>query len=238
MFLSADWLDLVMVNYEADPRLLETYVPRGTELDSFDGRTLISLVGFRFLHTRLFGELPVPFHSNFDEVNLRFYVRRRHAGEVRRGVVFIREIVPKHMIAYVARAFYGEKYTCFPMRHSITTNGVHKSAEYEWRVGREWCKLYARAGSDPVKPAENSLEQFITEHYWGYTARRNGGCIEYKVAHDSWRVQAASIAGFEGNAAELYGTGLAGVIRNEAHSAFIAEGSSVQVFEGSRIGDA
>src|SRR5271167_3016332 len=88
VFLSAEWRDLVMLNYEVDSQLLRSYVPRGSELDSFNGGTLVSLVGFRFLRTRIFGALPIPFHSNFDEINLRFYVRRRHPEGDRRGVVF------------------------------------------------------------------------------------------------------------------------------------------------------
>jgi uncharacterized protein YqjF (DUF2071 family) len=235
VFLSAHWLDLVMVNYEVDPSLLKSYVPSGTELDSFEGRTLVSLVGFRFLRTRFFGALPIPFHSDFDEVNLRFYVRRRHSGEERRGVVFIREVVPKYAVAFIARAVYGEKYSCVPMRHSIATNGNRKSAEYEWRLGREWCKLRAQSEGDPVKPGEGSLEQFITEHYWGYSAQRGGGCIEYYVAHYPWRVWGATDAAFHGDATALYGAALAGVLRNEPHSAFIAEGSPVLVYRGSRI---
>ena len=135
VFLWAEWRDLVMLNYEVDPGLLRDYVPRGTELDSFRGGTLVSLVGFRFLRTKLFGVLPLPFHSNFDEVNLRFYVRRRASdGDDRRGVVFIREIVPKRAVAMLARLAYGENYSCYPMRHRVTSDGASKSAEYEWRL--------------------------------------------------------------------------------------------------------
>ena len=106
-FLTAEWRSLAMLNYVVDPALLAPMVPRGTELDSFDGRTYMSLVGFRFERTRVRG-IWIPLHSDFDEVNLRFYVRRRVSGEIRRGVVFIREVVPRWAIAAVARAVYGE----------------------------------------------------------------------------------------------------------------------------------
>src|SRR5271165_1698092 len=96
VFLSAEWRDLVMLNYEVDPNLLSRYVPPATALDSFQGRTYLSLVGFRFCRTKLLGCLPVPFHANFDEVNLRFYVRRKAGNnDDRRGVVFIAEVVPR-----------------------------------------------------------------------------------------------------------------------------------------------
>src|SRR5215831_8739585 len=108
-FLTAEWRMLAMLNYVVDPAMVADLVPRGTEFDSFDGRTYISLVGFRFERARVRG-LWIPFHSDFDEVNLRFYVRRVLEGEVRRGVVFIREVVPRWAIAATARRTYNEPY--------------------------------------------------------------------------------------------------------------------------------
>jgi uncharacterized protein len=165
VFLSADWRDLAMLNYEVDPDLLSGYVPNGVELDTFEGKTLASLVGFRFLRTKILGALPIPFHANFDEVNLRFYVRRRHPEGDRRGVVLIREIVPRRAIAYIARLAFGERYSRLPMRHRIATDGDSRTLAYEWRIAGDWCGLQAEAQGDPEMPAEGSLEQFVTEHY-------------------------------------------------------------------------
>jgi len=235
IFLSAEWRDLVMLNFEVDPGLLRSHVPPGTELDSFGGKTFVSLVGFRFLRTRLFGILPIPFHSNFDEVNLRFYVRRQEGAALRHGVVFIREIVPRRAIANVARLVYGENYTRHPMRHSITTNGSSLNAEYGWQFDGRWCCLCAEASGSPAHPADGSLEQFITEHYWGYTARPGRDSLEYHVTHEPWRVWTADSACFDGDAAALYGQGFGSVLSRKPDSAFIAEGSTVQVFMGRRI---
>lgn len=223
-----------MVNYEVDPGLLRDWVPPGTVLDSFEGRTYVSLVGFRFCRTKLFGALPIPFHSNFDEVNLRFYVRRREGDEERRGVVFIVEIVPKWAIAQVARLAYGENYIRLLMEHRIEMNGAAKTAEYEWRHNRVWCKLSAHASGNPRPAKEGSLEQFITEHYWGYSAQRNGA-LEYRVAHVPWNVWTSTEAGFEGDASRLYGLVLGKILQRQADSAFIADGSSVEVFTGKKI---
>jgi uncharacterized protein len=235
IFLSAEWRDLVMLNFEVDPGLLRSHVPPGTELDFFGGKTFVSLVGFRFLRTRLFGILPIPFHSNFDEVNLRFYVRRQEGPTLRRGVVFIREIVPRRAIADVARLLYGENYTRHPMRHSINRDGACYTAEYEWQFKRRWCRLCARAAGTPATPLEGSLEQFITEHYWGYSRKRKGACVEYHVTHVPWQVWTASGAGFEGDGDALYGSGFGDVLCGAPDSAFIADGSAVQVFMGRRI---
>lgn len=235
VFLSAEWRDLVMLNYEVSPDLLAPYVPRGTEHDSFNGKPFISLVGFRFLRTKLFGFLPLPFHTNFDEVNLRFYVRRQEGATLRRGVVFIREIVPRRAIAQVARVVYGENYTSHPMRHSINRNATDLSAEFQWQFNGQWCCLCAEATGTPVHPTEGSLEQFITEHYWGYTARRDRQSLEYHVTHDPWRVWTATSACFEGDGDALYGPGFGSILKRHPDSAFIADGSPVTVSTGKRI---
>jgi uncharacterized protein YqjF (DUF2071 family) len=190
-------------------------------------------VGFRFRRTKLFGSLPIPFHADFEEVNLRFYVRRESGNEVRRGVVFIAEIVPKWFVAKIARLAYGENYVCLPMKHAIDMNGAIKKAEYEWRLNGAWCKIHARIGSS--RPAEEgSLEQFITEHYWGYSASLKGS-IEYHVAHVPWNVWTSTSAGFEGDATVLYGLELGKVLRRRPNSAFIADGSPIIVYTGRRI---
>src|SRR5271168_4482631 len=134
VFLSAEWRDLVMLNYEVDRRLLEKHVPYGTALDSFEGKTYVSLVGFRFCRTKLFGSLAIPFHADFDEVNLRFYVRRQEGKETRRGVVFIAEIVPKRAVATLARLIYGENYVCLPMKHHLGSDGSTKNVAYQWQI--------------------------------------------------------------------------------------------------------
>jgi uncharacterized protein YqjF (DUF2071 family) len=235
VFLSAEWRDLVMLNYEVDPSLLKRYVPPGTTLDSFQGRTYVSLVGFRFCRTKLLGCFPIPLHTDFDEVNLRFYVRRKEGGDDRRGVVFIAEVVPRRAIAAAARLLYGENYTCLPMKHRIQTDNLSVIAEYQWQVGGQWCRLSAQTVDLPTHPQEGSLEQFITEHYWGYSSQRTGGCIEYHVSHVPWQVWATAKAGFEGDSRVLYGRELSAVLQQRPDCAFVADGSPVIVFAGDRV---
>ncbi|HXN97454.1 MAG TPA: DUF2071 domain-containing protein [Candidatus Acidoferrales bacterium] len=235
IFLAAEWRDLAMLNYQVSPKLLEPYVPHGTELDSFNGKTFVSLVGFRFLNTKLFGVLPIPFHTDFDEVNLRFYVRRSDAGANKRGVVFIREIVPKRAIALVARLAYGENYVALPMKHEIETGGSAVTTDYQWKLHGRWCRLHAQASEASVQPEEGSLEQFITEHYWGYTVQRDGGCKEYRVEHVPWRVWRTKAARVDGDCEALYGAELSQALKQQPDSAFIADGSPVRVLHGRRI---
>jgi uncharacterized protein YqjF (DUF2071 family) len=232
VFLTAEWRDLVMLNYEVESALLAEFVPRGTQLDLHGGKTYVSLVGFRFLRTRIFGVLPIPFHANFDEINLRFYVRRREGDGVKRGVVFIREIVPRRTIAFVARIAYGERYERRPMRHNLHRGPTKIEAHYEWLSGCKWGGLHVAATGAASLPAEGSLEQFITEHYWGYAGQRDGRCIEYQVRHEPWRVWNCTSAAFDGYATDLYGQALASVVARKPDSAFLAEGSAVQVLSG------
>ena len=235
VFLSAEWRDLVMLNYEVDPNLLSRYVPPGTTLDSFNGRTYLSLVGFRFCNTKLLGCLQIPFHANFEEVNLRFYVSREERDEVRRGVVFIAEVVPRRAIALAARLVYGEKYIRLPMDHRVEAEGLSQTAEYRWKLGDQWCMLSAKTDNLPSQPQEGSLEQFITEHYWGYSTQRSGSSVEYHVSHRPWQTWKASHAAFEGETSALYGDELAAVLRRPPDSAFVADGSPVIVFRGNRF---
>jgi uncharacterized protein YqjF (DUF2071 family) len=231
-FLTAEWRHLVMLNYAMDAGILKRFVPPGTELDSYRGDYFVSVVGFRFLNTRIFG-WAIPFHQNFEEVNLRFYVRRRSDEGWRRGVVFIRELVPRRAIAFVARACYGEPYVALPMRHKIdhTTDGIR--AEYSWRREGRWESVVAAAEGAPKTVESGSLEEFITEHYWGYTAR-GAACSEYQVEHPPWQVWHALTAGFEADVASLYGTLFVESLTARLSSAFIADGSPVVVRQASR----
>jgi uncharacterized protein YqjF (DUF2071 family) len=234
VFLTAEWRELAMLNYEVDPGLLLKFVPAGTELDSWNEKTFLSLVGFRFLNTKVWG-IPLPFHRNFEEVNLRFYVRRSEQNQVKRGVVFIREIVPRWLIAAVARAVYNERYVALPMSHEISRDVSGLAVEYCWKL-RAWRNRISVSGQgNPVLPGSGSQEQFISEHYWGYAAQEDGGCMEYQVEHPPWKVWTVTDARFEGDMQELYGRELDVVLKGPPTSAFLAEGSAVSVHHGRRL---
>jgi uncharacterized protein len=235
IFLTAEWRYLLLLNYEIDPSLLQKYVPKGTQLDSFQGKTYVSLVGFRFRETRIRGRLSIPFHSDFEEINMRFYVRRIHQGEVRRGVVFISEIVPRLAISATARLFYGENYVCRPMKHRIDLAGTPKSVHYPWKEDGRWCALEADFDGQPAHPEEGSLQQFIAEHYWGYSAQRDGSSVEYRVDHVPWKIWRCTKGSFVGEPSRLYGEELSAVLRKPPDSAFVADGSLVAVYAGRKL---
>ena len=233
-FLSAEWRTLVMLNWEVDPGLLQPLVPRGTALDQWQGKTFVSAVGFLFLNTRVLG-VPIPFHRDFEEVNLRFYVGREGVEGWRRGVCFIREIVPKPAVAAMARWVYNERYVSLPMRHQVELDPAAGLAEYGWRHAGRWNSLRASFSGVPAAQAPGSEEEFITEHYWGYTAQRDGGTIEYRVEHPSWRVWRADEARLDADVAALYGAQFATPLARPPSSAFVADGSPVIVRRARRI---
>lgn len=231
-FLTAQWRNLLMVNYAVEPALLAPHVPAGTELDTHEGSCYLSLVAFQFLDTRVLG-MAIPGHRNFEEMNLRFYVRRKSAGAWRRAVVFIREVVPRRAIALVARALYNEPYLALPMRSRIDPPRV----EYGWRLKGLWHSVAATAVGQGTSAAVGSREQFITEHYWGYTRQRDGGTIEYRVEHPPWRLWPAEHVSLDVDLESLYGPVFAAAMTSLS-SAFIAEGSPVSVSRGRRISGA
>lgn len=230
VFLTAEWRSLVMFNYTIDRTVLQPWLPRGVELDLWQGEAVASMVGFRFLDCRAWG-FALPGHRDFDEVNLRFYVRREVDGEVRRGVVFVREIVPRALIAITARLLYNERYVALPMRHAI----VESRLEYAWRHRGRWQCLRAQTRGEAMPMAAGSEEEFIFEHYWGYSRQRDGGTLEYQVEHPRWQVWPAEAAALDCEVAALYGSEFVAALSAAPRSAFVADGSAVRVRRGVRI---
>jgi len=238
-FLTADWVNLAMVNYEVDPSVLKGRLPAGTEIDTWDGKVFVSLVGFLFRRTKVLG-MAIPFHREFQEVNLRFYVRHKDPTDGwKRGVVFVKEIVPRMAIALVARKVYGEPYVCLPMRHTFSdeggTNGSLERVCYEWRFQGEWNRIKMNVSNRPFEAEPGSQEEFITEHYWGYSRARDGRSREYRVEHPRWKVWEASDCEVKCNTGELYGKEFAEFLSGDPSSAFLAEGSPVIVHKARTI---
>ncbi len=273
VFLTAAWRKLIMAQYEVAPEVLRARLPPGLELDLYHGRCFVSLVGFLFDRVRILG-VPVPFHTQFEEVNLRFYVRRPMPdGSFRRGVVFMSEIVPKPAITLVARALYGEAYTTAATAHFWGPPGARPEAkrpkggrlrtgrhlrrlrqlppssareavpwsnaacqiEYEWRHHGLWQRIGVRAENRllPIRPG--SLEDFITEHYWGYAPRRAGGTTEYAVEHRRWQVYPVQEYRMACDFGSLYGREFADLAYRAPDHVLLAEGAPVRIRWGGRV---
>jgi uncharacterized protein YqjF (DUF2071 family) len=226
-FLQAEWRKLAIANYAVDAKILQPYLPRHTEIDMWNNLCYVSLVGFMFNDTRLKG-FRIPFHLNFEEVNLRFYVRHNDAGTWKRGVVFIKEIVPKATLTFVANTVYKENYETMPMRHSWLCAKDSLTVEYQWKSSL-WnsFKIAATRASELIVPG--SEEEFITDHYWGYTRLDSARTSEYGVEHPRWEVYKTLDYTIDVNFADVYGQPFAFLSRERPRSVFLAEGSEIRV---------
>ena len=232
IFLQAEWRKLAIANYAADRKLLDKFLPWKTEIDLWNETCYISLVGFMFQNTKVKG-LKIPFHVDFEEVNLRFYVRYNNKGW-KRGVVFIKEIVPKPALTFVANTVYKEKYETMPMKHAWTTSQENLTVEYQWKK-RNWnsFKVIAQKKSNVIQPG--SEQEFITEHYWGYTRVGDKRTSEYEVEHPKWEVYETEGYAIDVNFGDVYGQEFDFLTSQKPKSVFMAEGSEIKVKEGQAI---
>ena len=226
VFLSAEWQNLIMINYEIEPQVLLPYLPAYTEIDVFENKTLVSLVGFLFKNTKVFG-LHWPWHTTFEEVNLRFYVKHFTGKEWRRGVVFISEIVPKTIIANAASILYHEPYITRKMRHQFLIDDDSLEVQYQWKNKEKWNGMNVAAETSLNDIEKDSAEEFIFEHYWGYNKYSDTKTVEYGVEHITWQTHKIKRWSLDCDVENLYGAHFLPFLSKEPDSVFIAKGSPV-----------
>ncbi|MBA3284260.1 MAG: DUF2071 domain-containing protein [Nitrosopumilus sp.] len=234
IFLQAEWRKLAMANYEVDSKLLASYLPFKTEFDLWNNTCYVSLVGFMFLNTTVKGFI-IPFHSDFEEVNLRFYVRYKDKDKWKRGVVFIKEIVPKHALTFIANTVYGENYETLSMNHTWLKEKDKQVVEYKWNKNNNWHSIKVIAGLELHQINESSVEEFITEHYWGYTKISEIKTSEYGVEHPKWQVYKTIDFKIDVNFEGIYGHAFSFLDNQSPKSVFLAEGSLIEVKHGKTI---
>lgn len=227
-FLTAEWRKLAIANYAINPQLLQQYVPAGTELDLWEGKCYVSLIGFMFTNVKLLG-IKIPFHTNFEEVNLRFYVKRLEDGEWKRGVVFIKEIVPKAAITLVANTIYNENYETLPMRHQWKTAGDKRHIQYEWKKNQKWNLFRVATSLEATDIPVGSKTEFITEHYWGYAKKNATHTNEYEVTHPRWKAYQVHHYTIDVDFGSLYGAAFDFLSQATPDSVMLAEGSAITI---------
>ncbi|MBP2830755.1 DUF2071 domain-containing protein [Aquimarina sp. U1-2] len=227
-FLTAAWRNLAFANYEVDPKLLEKYVPYGTELDQWQGKYYVSLIGFLFENVKLLG-FSIPFHKNFEEVNLRFYVKRYENDTIRRGVVFVKEIVPKPALSWVANLVYNEKYETLPMRYSWKNDHNSRLFTYQWKKKGKWQSISVKTKSIAKPLEQHSFSEFITEHYWGYSKINNDKTNEYQVTHPRWSMLEVLDYTINVDFGLVYGSDFLFLNNRQPDSIMLAEGSAITI---------
>jgi len=234
-FLTAEWKNLIIANYEIDANILKPYLPNNTTLDLWKGKCYISLVAFIFKNTKI-KACKIPFHKHFEEVNLRFYVKHKTKnGETRRGVVFIKEIVPKPLITFVANTLYKEHYQTMKMKHSTIEEVENIRVNYKVLFQNNWNKIEVKAENIETEIEENSFSEFITEHYWGYTKLNNTKTYEYEVEHPRWKNYPIWDYNIDLDFKKRYGNDFEQLSNNKPYSVILAVGSTISVGNKTRI---
>jgi uncharacterized protein YqjF (DUF2071 family) len=234
-FLKAEWRKLVMFNYAVDPAVLQPLVPPHTELDFWNQTCYVSLVGFMFLNTKIKG-IKIPFHINFEEINLRFYVKYQETNQAaKRGVVFIKEIVPKPMITLVANTLYREHYITLPMEHSWNQDETQLKISYGLKKKHTWYHFGVTAKNQPTALVNGSETEFITEHFWGYAKWNEQITNEYEVGHPRWLTYPIINSEINFDFQEIYGSQFAFLNQAKPVSIYLAEGSEIFVNKGKLI---
>lgn len=231
-FLTAQWRNLVFVNYEIDPTILKPYIPAGTELDFYNGKCYVSLVAFKFVDTKVHG-FSIPFNKNFEELNLRFYVRCKQNGQWKRGVVFAKEVVGKRLVLQVANTFYGEHFYYHPINSIVTENESNNKVVYNFKVNDSWDNIEVLYDKESAAATAGSLAEFMIEHYWGFTKLDNGNTGEYRITREPWRMHAAQAYNINMNTEPLYGARLHKCFGNKPVSVFVVDGSPVTMYKRS-----
>jgi len=226
-FLKGEWRKLIMANYVVDPDLLSAYLPARTEIDLWNNNCYVSLVGFMFVNTRVLG-IKIPFHVNFEEVNLRFYVRHKTDHEWRRGVVFVKEIVPKSVLTFIANTLYHENYETMPMDHRWEEKPLSQRVEYRWKKN-DWNTFRVKASAKALDIGAGSEEEFITEHFWGYTKVTEFKTLQYQVEHPRWQVYAVNEHEIDVDFHSVYGPTFSFLKDQNPVSVFLAKGSEITV---------
>jgi uncharacterized protein len=230
LFLSAKWENLILITYDVDPGVLEPHMPHGLELDIANGRAFVSLVAFNFIDTRVKG-FKIPFHVNFPEINLRFYVKNK----MKRGVIFISEFVPRLAISFIANKFYNEKYRIAKMKSSSILTNSKILLEHKILLNKKEYFIAIEADNSPYLPEINSIEHFFKEHQWGFGTSRTGKTLIYKVEHPFWEI--FPVIKFDQNFdfGAIYGNQWEFLNEKQPYNIICAKGSAVKVFEGSII---
>jgi uncharacterized protein len=229
-FLSARWEYLAMFNYTVDPQVIEKHLPPGTAIDYFNGKALVSIVGFLFNNTKVMG-IRWPFHVNFEEANLRYYIKRFDGTDWKRGVGFVSEIVPKPLVSSLANLFYNEHYSTAKMEHLVIEKPGNLFVSYSWQKrNQNRNEIWVNALPQLQDIEVGSEEEFIFEHYYGYNQLSATSTIEYAVAHPRWKIFPVTSFSIDCDIEQLYGKEFVPYILNrQPHSVFLARGSDVTV---------
>jgi uncharacterized protein len=230
--ITCAWRDVLITTWAVDAALLEPYRPAGTTLDMWNGHGLLSIVGMRFLDLQVAG-VAMPFHQDFEQINFRFYVRR-DTEEDRRGVVFLKQIVPSSSMALIATLLYNESFLTTATRYDIT-RAAQGWTLYEWMVAGRWNRVSAIRRGEPIMPGSDTIETFIKDRPWAYTRQADGSTVEFEAQHPVWPIYSTHEMLLDCDVVPLIGAPFVPVLSAQPLSTFVATGSDVTLHPGRSI---
>ncbi len=181
-----DWTDLMFHHFEVDSVELQKKVP--FELDLYEGKAYVSLVGFH--SSKLWLDkcgkwtryVNAPFATH-DFLNLRTYVK--HGGEA--GIYFLTEFVNRKVSVLLGRMVYGLPY------HRGTIHYSHHLGENNWGSVKD-CRAGVSLAYESGSPSSGdlcicntgTLEEFLCEKYTAYTSL-NENTLVFRILHEPWK---------------------------------------------------
>lgn len=226
-FLTAYWHNLINITYAISPTLLTSYLPKGVTLATKDGKAFVSLVAFSFEETKVKG-IKIPFHVNFPEINLRFYVN--YKGKV--AVCFINEFVPKQCIALVANKLYNEPYIAYPMKVSTEVNEKQQELTISHQITKrkQVHRLKAIVSTQSYTPESNTIAHYFKEHDLGLGIDKKGRTLYYRVEHPIWAIYPIKEYIVQMDFEQLYGKPWGILNTLEPLHILVAKGSKIAVY--------
>lgn len=222
------------MNYIISPEILENYLPAYTIIDYFKGNCFTSLVGFPFRNVEIAG-MKIPFYTDFEEINLRFYVKRFDGTTWRKGTVFISEIANKSALKFLANSFLHEKYQTLETRQEIKENSELIETKYSWRTWMNWQFLNLISEKPSESVAEGTEAHFIMDRSSGYQKYDTATTNEYGISHPKWNIYPIRSFDINVDFEESFDSNFPVLNETLPHSVILARGSSVAVKQINKI---
>lgn len=183
--MTQDWAFLSFLHWRYDADTVQSLLPRGLEVDLFDGSAWVGLVPFA-MRIKVGPLPPLPYATIFPETNVRTYV---HGPDGRAGVWFFSLDVPRLAAALGARATYGLPYMWSDM---AVDRGATQVTYRLWRHWKAWPPTTSRVTVEVGEAIEehSELEHFLTAR-WRLFNHVAGSLWTATVEHRPWPLRQA-----------------------------------------------
>lgn len=185
------WRHLLFLHWRVDPEQMQHLLPKGLEVDTFDGSAWIGLVPFQMDQVRFFSLPKIPTTSTFFECNVRTYVLQDGIP----GVWFFSLDAASRLAVLGGRNLWKLNYIHAKFDVSIEGDRVdYTLARHDGTRSR----IHWTAGSELPKSEPGGLRHFLTERYYLY-ASQAGKIWRGPIWHEPWRLREAALHDLDDN---------------------------------------